>query len=77
MTFQRDLVWQNLDYLYRSSIGYQYARYALNIEYNALPDEVVHQTKRSLLDALGCAIGAYFAPGRKICDLQRSTRGRP
>ena len=33
-----------------------------------LPPEVVHQAKRCVLDALGCAIGAYEAPGRTICE---------
>jgi 2-methylcitrate dehydratase len=33
-----------------------------------LPQDVIHQAKRSLLDTLGCAIGAYDAPGRPICE---------
>ena len=28
----------------------------------------MHHAKRCLLDALGCAIGAYKAPGRLICE---------
>lgn len=68
MTMQRDLAWQELDLLYRSSVSYQYARYALRINYGLLPQDVVHQAKRSLLDTLGCAIGAYEAPGRPICE---------
>ena len=62
MTFQRDLAWQNLSLVYRSSVSYQFARYALALDYKRLPQEVVHQAKRCLLDALGCAIGAYEAP---------------
>ncbi|MFC2059621.1 MmgE/PrpD family protein [Chloroflexota bacterium] len=68
MSLARDLTWQNLDLTYRSSITYQFARYALSLKYDLLPKEVVHQAKRSLLDALGCAIGAYDAPGRPICE---------
>ena len=68
MTFQRDLVWQNLDLVYRSSITYQWARYALGLKYKMLPIEVSHQAKCCLLDALGCAIGAYAAPGRPIVE---------
>lgn len=68
MTLQRDLAWENLDLTYRSSIAYQYARYALGLKYEMLPNEVIHQAKRCLLDALGCAIGAYHAPGRMICE---------
>ena len=61
MTFTRDLAWQNLDLVYRSSIAHQYARYALRLSYEVLPQNVVHQAKRCLLDALGCAIGAHHA----------------
>jgi 2-methylcitrate dehydratase len=68
MTFQRDLNWDNLDLAYRSSISYQYARYALRLNYEMLPAEVVHQAKRCLLDALGCAIGAYDAPGLPMVE---------
>ena len=68
MTFARDLAWQTLDLAYRSSISYQLARYALGLKYELLPRDVVHQAKRSVLDALGCAIGAYEAPGRVMCE---------
>jgi 2-methylcitrate dehydratase len=68
MTLQRDLAWQNLDLVHRSSIAYQFARYALALKYELLPQDVVHQAKRCLLDTLGCAIGAYIAPGLPICE---------
>ncbi|MDI7260026.1 MAG: MmgE/PrpD family protein [Thermodesulfobacteriota bacterium] len=68
MTLPRDLAWQNLDLVYRSSISYQFARYALRLNYDMLPKDVIHQAKRSLLDTLGCAIGAYVAPGRLTCE---------
>jgi 2-methylcitrate dehydratase len=68
MTLQRDLTWATLDHLYRSSIAHQFARYALGLTYESFPGDVVHQAKRCLLDALGCAIGAYEAPGRPICQ---------
>lgn len=68
MTLQRDLAWQNLKLLYKSSVAHQFARYALGLNYEALPQNVVHQAKMCLLDALGCAIGAYDAPGRKMVE---------
>jgi 2-methylcitrate dehydratase len=68
MTLQRDLAWQNLELQYRSSIAYQFARYALGLKYEMLPDKVSHQAKCCLLDSLGCAIGAYAAPGRPIVE---------
>jgi 2-methylcitrate dehydratase len=68
MTFQRDLAWKYLDLVYQSSISYQLARYAIALNYEMLPPEVLHQAKRCLLDALGCAIGAYDAPGRAMVE---------
>lgn len=68
MTFQRDLAWESLDHMYRSSISYQFARYALGLKYELIAPEAVHQVKRSILDTLGCAIGAYEAPGREMCE---------
>lgn len=68
MTFQRDLAWRYFNLLQQSSIAHQFAHYALGLNYEMLPQDVVHQAKRSLLDTLGCAIGAYEAPGRPICE---------
>ena len=68
MTFQRDLAWQHLDFTYRSSVAHKFARYALALDYSLLPEQVAHQAKRCVLEALGCAIGAYEAPGRAICE---------
>lgn len=68
MTFQRELAWRQLDLVHRSSVSYQFARYALGLSYDSLPQDVIHQAKRCLLDALGCAVGAYDAPGRAICE---------
>ena len=45
MTFMRDLAWQTLDMRDRSSISYQFARYALGLNYEMLPPEVFHQAK--------------------------------
>src|ERR1043166_3802943 len=68
MTFQRELAWQYIDLNNRASVAHQLARYALAVNFRLLPPEVVHQVKRCVLDALGCAIGAYEAPGRTICE---------
>ncbi len=77
MTFQRDFAWQSLELLYQSSIAHQFARYALTLNYSLLPENVVHQAKRCVLDALGCAIGAYEAPGRTICEATVKEIGGP
>jgi 2-methylcitrate dehydratase len=78
MTFQRDLAWQHLQSQYEASIAYQCARYALALDYELLPEDVVHHAKRCVLDALGCAIGAYDAPGRVMCEaLAKQVGGNP
>jgi 2-methylcitrate dehydratase len=38
------------------------ARYCQSLCYDDLPDAVVHEVKRRLLDSLGCALGAWNAP---------------
>jgi 2-methylcitrate dehydratase len=68
MTRQRDLVWRELDLAHRTSVAHQYARFATTLRYDDIPAEVVHQARRCLLDALGCAIGAYDAPGRPMME---------
>ena len=77
MTLARDLAWRNLDMVYQSSIAHQFARYALGLNYESLPQEVVHQAKRCLLDALGCALGAFDAPGLPICEAVAKELGGP
>ncbi|MFC2067189.1 MmgE/PrpD family protein [Chloroflexota bacterium] len=77
MTLARDLAWQSLELVYRTSIASQFARYALSIRYESLPKGVVHQAKCSLLDALGCALGAYDAPGVSICEATARELGGP
>jgi 2-methylcitrate dehydratase len=77
LSLQRDLAIQELDLQYQSSISYQLARYALALDYANLPQDVEHQAKRSVLDALGCAIGAYEAPGRPICEVVARELGGP
>jgi len=67
-TFAAELTWNHLDQQYQSSVASQLARYALGLRFDMLPDEVVHQAKRILLDTIGCAIGGCVAPGRTICE---------
>ena len=37
----------------------QLSTYACGLTYEDLPTEVVHQVKRTLIDTLGCAMGAF------------------
>jgi len=45
------------------------ARYCHALRYGDLPDAVVHEAKRRLLDSLGCALGAWNAPPCRIARL--------
>jgi 2-methylcitrate dehydratase len=42
------------------------ARYCQSLCYEDLPDAVVHEVKRRVLDSLGCALGAWTAPPCRI-----------
>lgn len=69
MVFARDLAWHKYDLMCKSSVAYHFARYALSLNYESLPQEVIHEAKRALLDTLGVAIGAYSrSPGRPVCE---------
>ncbi len=48
------------------SISRKLAELALDCSYQDLPEDVIHQTKRLILDTLGCAIGAYPSETNKI-----------
>jgi 2-methylcitrate dehydratase len=65
---RHQLTRQYIDRRYDSSIAAQYASFANSIEFETLPDDVDHQAKRILLDALGCAIGTYDSPGKQPCE---------
>ena len=77
MTGFRDLAWQQLDATYRSSAAHHLARYALALNYESLPADVVHQAKRCMLDTMGVAIGAWDAPGRPMIARTVSKLGGP
>jgi 2-methylcitrate dehydratase len=40
--------------------------YVCSLSYSALPAEVVHQTKRLILDTIGCALGGYASEPARI-----------
>lgn len=68
MSFLREIGWRHQERLEAASLGYRFADYGLGLDYDMLPDEVVHMAKRCLLDTIGCAIGAWDSPGRPICE---------
>ena len=44
------------------------AAYALELRFEELPDTVVHETKRHLIDALGCCLGALDADAPRAAE---------
>lgn len=42
------------------SISRQIARFARELQYDDLPNDVVHEVKRYLYDSVGCAFGGYY-----------------
>ncbi|NQW18798.1 MAG: MmgE/PrpD family protein [Chloroflexi bacterium] len=57
----------------------RFADYALDINYDDLTESAVHETKRRLIDALGCALGAWDADSptaaERVAKLSRSDQG--
>ncbi|MBI4530380.1 MAG: MmgE/PrpD family protein, partial [Candidatus Latescibacteria bacterium] len=52
--------------------------YAVTLSYDDLPQEVIHEVKRRVLDALGCAVGAFDGdPGRIARGVASSIRATP
>lgn len=53
------------------------ARFALDLRYEDLPDDVIRITKRTILDTIGCAFGGYAAGPSKIAiGLAKDVRSR-
>lgn len=60
------------------SISRQIARFALDLHYDDLPADVVHEVKRHLYDSLGCAFGGYHSRDVQIMrKLYRQMEGTP
>jgi len=57
----------------------QLADYVHSINYQDVPEKVVHETKKRIVDSLGCAIGAFTADpvkiSRKIAEAARDSKG--
>ena len=57
----------------------QLADYVHSINYQDVPEKVVHETEKRIVDSLGCAIGAFNADpvkiSRKIAEAARDSQG--
>src|SRR6476619_2821155 len=45
-----------------STLAQRFAHYATTLRYEDLPQDVVHEAKRRVIDSFGCALGAFDAP---------------
>ena len=43
-----------------NTISRQIAKFAINLKYEDLPDNVVYEVKRYLYDSISCAYGAFY-----------------
>jgi len=54
-----------------NTISRQIAKFALNLKYEDLPDDVVNEVKRFLYDSVGCALGGYHTKDVNILHIQK------
>ncbi len=63
----------------RLTLAEQLADYVHSTNYQDVPENVVHETKKRIVDSLGCAIGAFNADpvriSRKVAEASRITQG--
>lgn len=58
------------------SVTKKLVKFAVETDFNALPDEVVHETKRVFLDSIGCALGGIAVDkGRFSIQFARALGG--
>jgi len=50
------------------TVARELARYAASMTFEEIPADVVHQTKRVMLDTLGCAIGGYASEANRAIE---------
>ena len=59
------------------TISRQIAEFAINLKYEDLPEEVVHEVKRYLYDSIGCAFGGYHTKDVNIIrDIYKDIGGK-
>jgi 2-methylcitrate dehydratase len=61
------------------NLAQELASYVKSVEYSDVSEEVIHETKKRIVDSLGCAIGAFNAEpvkiSRKIAETARTSQG--
>lgn len=59
------------------SVARELAKYTASFTFDDLPPDVIHQTKRVVLDTLGCAIGGYDSEARQAIEEYIKESGHP
>lgn len=59
------------------SLAQELARYAVSLIFQDIPPDVIHHTKRVVLDTLGCAIGGYDSEARRAIEEYVRESGHP
>lgn len=59
------------------TVARELAKYAIGMTFQDLPPDVVHQTKRLVLDTLGCAIGGYTSESSRAIQELIKELGHP
>jgi 2-methylcitrate dehydratase len=61
------------------NVAQQLAEYVHSIKYQDVPDNVIHETKKRIVDSLGCGIGAFNAEpvkiSRKVAEAAKDEKG--
>ncbi len=61
------------------TIAEQLSNYASSLKYNDIPTNIIHESKKRIIDALGCGIGAFDAEPvkftRKIAEKAKPKKG--
>ena len=61
-----------------NTISRQISKFAINLKYEDLPDNVVYEVKRFLYDSIGCAYGAFHTKDVNIIyDIYKDIGGKP
>ena len=60
------------------SLSSELARFVLDMKYSDLPDNVVHETKRVILDSIACGlVGQFCERGQCVIEYCKSIGGNP
>ena len=62
----------------KNTISRQIAKFAINLKYEDLPDNVVYKVKEFMYDSIGCAYGAFHTKDvNVIYDIYKNIGGKP